>query len=104
MRVGAHTAIAGCAGVAGSADIGCHCTIGGGAVILGHLRLADRVNVSAGTLVSRSILEPGTYTGVFPFDTNASWSRNAARLRHLSDLAERVRELEKLLGRKENNG
>jgi UDP-3-O-[3-hydroxymyristoyl] glucosamine N-acyltransferase len=104
VRVGAHTAIAGCAGVAGSADIGCHCTIGGGAVILGHLRLADRVNVSAGTLVSRSILEPGTYTGVFPFETNASWSRNAARLRHLSDLAERVRELEKLLGRKENNG
>ena len=104
VRVGAHTAIAGCAGVAGSAEIGRHCTIGGGAVILGHLKLADRVNISAGTLISRSILEPGTYTGVFPFDVNAAWTRNAVWLRHLSELSDRVRELEKLLGRKGKNG
>jgi UDP-3-O-[3-hydroxymyristoyl] glucosamine N-acyltransferase len=104
VRVGAHTAIAGCVGVAGSANIGRHCTIGGAAVILGHLRLVDRVNVSAGTLISRSILEPGTYTGVFPFDVNASWTRNAVWLRHLSDLSDRVRELEKLLGRRGKNG
>lgn len=81
VRIGAHTAIAGCAGVAGSADIGRHCTIGGAAVILGHLRIADRVHVSAGTLISRSILKPGTYTGIYPFDEHASWTRSAARLR-----------------------
>ena len=81
VRVGAHTAIAGCAGVAGSADIGRHCTIGGAAVILGHLRIVDHVHVSAGTLISRSILKPGTYTGIYPFDEHASWTRSAARLR-----------------------
>jgi len=81
VRIGAHTAIAGCAGIAGSADIGRHCTIGGAAVILGHLRLVDDVHVSAGTLVSRSILKPGTYTGVYPFDENQSWARGAAWLR-----------------------
>jgi UDP-3-O-[3-hydroxymyristoyl] glucosamine N-acyltransferase len=81
VRIGAHTAIAGCAGVAGSADIGRHCTIGGAAVILGHLRIADHVHVSAGTLISRSILKPGTYTGIYPFDEHASWTRSAARLR-----------------------
>ena len=81
VRVGAHTAIAGCAGVAGSADIGRHCTIGGAAVILGHLKLADHVHVSAGTLVSRSILKPGTYTGIYPFDEHAAWQRSAAGLR-----------------------
>ena len=70
-RIGAHTAIAGCAGVAGSADIGRHCTIGGAAVILGHLRIVDHVHVSAGTLISRSILKPGTYTGIYPFDEHA---------------------------------
>ena len=104
VRVGAHTAIAGCVGIAGSASIGRHCTIGGAAVILGHLKLADRVNVSAGTLISRSINQPGTYTGVFPFDRNASWVRNAVLLRHLSDLADRVRALEGLLRTKEKNG
>ena len=81
VRVGAHTAIAGCAGVAGSADIGRHCTIGGAAVILGHLRIVDHVHVSAGTLISRSILKPGTYTGIYPFDEHASWTRSAAGLR-----------------------
>jgi UDP-3-O-[3-hydroxymyristoyl] glucosamine N-acyltransferase len=81
VRIGAHTAIAGCAGIAGSADIGRHCTVGGAAVILGHLRLVDDVHISAGTLVSRSILKPGTYTGVYPFDENESWARAAAWLR-----------------------
>ena len=100
VRIGAHTAIAGCVGIAGSASIGRHCTIGGAAVILGHLELVDRVNVSAGTLISRSIHQPGTYTGVFPFDRNASWARNAALLRHLSELADRVRALEELLREK----
>src|SRR3954464_15367507 len=80
-HIGAHTAIAGCAGIAGSADIGRHCTIGGAAVILGHLRIVDHVNISAGTLISRSILKPGTYTGVYPFDEHASWARAAAQLR-----------------------
>ena len=81
VRVGAHTAIAGCAGVAGSADIGRHCTVGGAAVILGHLKIVDHVHVSAGTLISRSILKPGTYTGVYPFDEHPSWQRSAAGLR-----------------------
>ena len=81
VRIGAHTAIAGCAGIAGSADIGRHCTIGGAAVILGHLRIVDHVNISAGTLISRSILKPGTYTGVYPFSEHDQWARGAADLR-----------------------
>jgi UDP-3-O-[3-hydroxymyristoyl] glucosamine N-acyltransferase len=81
--------------VAGSADIGRHCTIGAASVILGHLSLADHVNVSAGTVISRSIRQPGTYTGMFPFDDNESWAKNTALVRHLADLADRVRALEK---------
>lgn len=81
VRIGAHSAVAGCAGIAGSADIGRHCTLGGAAVVLGHLKLVDGVHVSAGTLISRSILKPGTYTGVYPFDENTAWARSAAQLR-----------------------
>ena len=95
VRVGAHTAMAGCAAVAGSADIGQHCSVGAAALILGHLRLVDHVHVSAGTVISRSILKPGTYTGMFPFDENAAWARNTAMVRHLAKLAERVRALER---------
>ncbi|WP_349743326.1 UDP-3-O-(3-hydroxymyristoyl)glucosamine N-acyltransferase [Roseateles cavernae] len=97
VRVGAHTAMAGCAGVAGSAVIGRQCTVGGGAIVLGHLSLADGVHVSAATVVTRSIAKPGTYSGVFPFDDNASWEKNAATLRQLHALRERLRALEKKL-------
>jgi UDP-3-O-[3-hydroxymyristoyl] glucosamine N-acyltransferase len=95
VRVGKHTAMAGCVGVAGSATIGAHCTIGGGAIVLGHLTLADHVHVSAATVVTRSILKPGQYTGMFPIDDNASWEKNAATLKHLHALRERVKALER---------
>ena len=94
VQVGAHTAMAGCVGVAGSARIGAHCSIGGGAIVLGHLELADHVQISAATVVTRSILQPGLYTGVFPFDDNAQWEKNAATLRQLHRLRERLRALE----------
>jgi UDP-3-O-[3-hydroxymyristoyl] glucosamine N-acyltransferase len=94
VRVGAHTAMAGCVAVAGSADIGRGCTIGAASVILGHLQLVDGVHVSAGTVISRSVRRPGTYTGMFPFDDNESWARNTALVRHLAELADRVRTLE----------
>lgn len=97
VHIGAHTAMAGCAGVAGSATIGAHCTIGGGAIILGHLSIADHVHISAATTVARSILQAGNYTGMFPIDDNASWEKNAASLKQLHKLRERVRALEQSL-------
>lgn len=97
VHIGAHTAMAGCVGVAGSARIGAHCTVGGAASILGHLTLVDGVHISVATVVTRSILQPGHYSGVFPFDDNRAWEKNAATLRHLHALRERVRALEKQL-------
>ena len=95
VRIGEHTAIAGCVGIAGSAVIGAHCMIGGGAGISGHLTIADHVVISGATSITRSIHKPGFYSGVFPFDDNAAWEKNAATLRHLHALRDRVRALEK---------
>jgi len=94
VHIGKHTAMAGCVGVAGSARIGAHCTVGGGAVVLGHLTLADHVHISAASVVTRSILQPGQYTGMFPLDSNANWEKNAASLKQLSRLRERIKALE----------
>ncbi len=93
--IGAHTAMAGCVGVAGSAKIGRHCTFGGAAMVLGHLTIADNVHVSSGSLVSRSIAEPGQYTGFYPLARNADWEKTAAVVRQLDSMRDRVRELEK---------
>ena len=95
VRIGAHTAMAGCSAVAGSATIGRHCTIGGAASILGHLTICDHTQITSNTVVSRSISKPGQYSGAFPFDDNASWEKNAATLRQLYSLRERLRALEK---------
>ena len=95
VQIGRNTAMAGCVGVAGSAKIGANCTVGGGAVVLGHLTLADGVHVSAASVVMRSIHQPGQYSGVFPLDDNRSWEKNAATLRQLHRLRDRIKALEK---------
>jgi UDP-3-O-[3-hydroxymyristoyl] glucosamine N-acyltransferase len=95
VRIGKHTAMAGCVGVAGSAVIGAYCTIGGGSGIAGHVTIADHVHVGAFTLVSGSIAKAGHYAGAFPIDDNASWQKNAATVRQLYHLRERVKALEK---------
>jgi len=94
-HIGAHTAMAGCVGVAGSATIGKYCTFGGAAMVLGHLTIADNVHISSGSLVSRSITEAGQYTGFYPLATNAEWERSAAIVRNLSGMRGRLRELER---------
>ena len=86
--------MAGCTGIAGSAKIGRQCTIGGAGMILGHLEIADNVHISAATVVSRSIKQPGHYTGFFPIDDNGSWEKNAATLKHLHALRDRIKALE----------
>ena len=96
-RIGAHTAMAGCVGVAGSAIIGKYCTFGGAAMVLGHLTIADKVHISSGSMVSRSILEPGQYTGFYPLAKNAEWEKSAAIVRNLATMREKIRALEKTI-------
>jgi UDP-3-O-[3-hydroxymyristoyl] glucosamine N-acyltransferase len=101
VHIGAHTAMAGCVGIAGSAWIGRRCTFGGAAMILGHLEIADDVNVSSGTMVAKSITKAGTYTGWVPFLEHAEWLKNYSRLRHLDALADKIRALEARLAQLE---
>ncbi|HZW14338.1 MAG TPA: UDP-3-O-(3-hydroxymyristoyl)glucosamine N-acyltransferase [Noviherbaspirillum sp.] len=96
-HIGAHTAMAGCVGVAGSAKIGKYCTFGGAAMVLGHLTIVDNVHISSGSMVSRSILEPGQYTGFYPLAKNAEWEKSAAIVRNLGTMREKIRELEKTI-------
>jgi UDP-3-O-[3-hydroxymyristoyl] glucosamine N-acyltransferase len=93
-RVGAHTAMAACVGVAGSTSIGANCMIGGAAMISGHLKIGDRVHISGGTLVAKNLDKPGQYTAVYPLATHKEWLGNAAHVRQLGKLAARVKQLE----------
>jgi UDP-3-O-[3-hydroxymyristoyl] glucosamine N-acyltransferase len=101
--IGAHTAIAGCVGIAGSTRIGAHCRIGGAAMISGHLEIAAGTAISAATLVYDSIREPGIYTGAFPALPHREWKRVASQLRRLRELGDRVSRLEAALATRQDD-
>ncbi|PKO54185.1 MAG: UDP-3-O-(3-hydroxymyristoyl)glucosamine N-acyltransferase [Betaproteobacteria bacterium HGW-Betaproteobacteria-21] len=101
VRIGDFTAIAGCVGIAGSTRIGARCMIGGQAGIIGHLTIADDVVISAGTLVTKSIRQPGVYTANLPVQGHGDWVKNFAHLRHLDALVDRIRALEQRLEERE---
>ncbi len=97
VQIGENTAIAGCAGISGSARIGRNCMIAGGVGVVGHLEIADGVVVTGMSMVTRSIPEPGVYSSGLPAQPNEQWNRITARLRRLDDMARRLRELERRL-------
>jgi UDP-3-O-[3-hydroxymyristoyl] glucosamine N-acyltransferase len=101
-QIGAHTAIAGCAGIAGSARIGQRCLIGGAAMIVGHIDICDGVTVSGGSFISKSIAKPGVYTSTQLQMPHDEWLKNAAQSRHLAEMRDRIRVLEKILKDKES--
>lgn len=95
VHIGAHTAIAGCTGIAGGAKIGKHCMIGGGASIVGHIEIADNVILAGTATVEKPISEAGVYgsgTGILPF---RELKKMNARMRQLDELAKRLQKLEK---------
>lgn len=96
-RIGDDTAMAACVGIAGSTTIGKRCQIGGAAMILGHIEIGDDVVVSGASFVGKSLSRPGAYTSVLPQQPHADWVRNISHMRHLHEMHERIRSLEKTL-------
>lgn len=97
-RIGEHTAMAACVGVAGSTKIGARCIIGGAAMFSGHITIADDVQISGGTAITSDIIEAGRFTGVLPATPHSQWQRNAAVIGQLSELRKRLRLLERKSG------
>ena len=95
VRIGRHTAMAACVGIAGSTTIGAHCTVGGAAGIAGHLVIADHVHIGPASVVTHSLTKAGgAYGGFFPIDDNSKWEKNAVAVRRLVQMRERLRALE----------
>jgi UDP-3-O-[3-hydroxymyristoyl] glucosamine N-acyltransferase len=97
VHIGAHTALAGCVGIAGSAQIGRHCSLGGGVGVAGHLEITDHVQITGMSLVTKSITEPGVYSSGLAVESNRVWNKISARLRRIDEFARRLIALEKKL-------
>jgi len=96
-HIGAHSVICGCTAIAGSAKIGRYCVLGGASGMVGHLCLADGVQVSAMSLVNKSITEPGTYSSGTGQMKVADWKRAIVRFQQLDSIARRLKDLERLI-------
>ncbi|MCP3686794.1 MAG: UDP-3-O-(3-hydroxymyristoyl)glucosamine N-acyltransferase [Gammaproteobacteria bacterium] len=94
VRIGAHTAIAACVGIAGSARIGRHCKISGAVGVLGHLSIADHVTVTAMSLVTKDINESGVYSSGTPLMQNSEWHKCNVRYKSLNKIAKTVARLD----------
>ncbi|WP_297389733.1 UDP-3-O-(3-hydroxymyristoyl)glucosamine N-acyltransferase [Acidiferrobacter sp.] len=97
VKVGEHTAMAGCVGVAGSAVIGKRCLIAGGSGIMGHITVGDDVEVTAMSFLKGSVTGPGRYSSSLPAADADVWARNLGRFRHLDELARRLRRVEQTI-------
>ena len=98
-RIGAHTIMAAMSGVAGSTKVGKRCMIGGGAVMINSLTICDDVTFTFRSIVTRSVDEPGTYSGHLPAEEAGLWRKNAARFRKLDALADRLIKAERALAK-----
>ena len=104
VRIGAHTAMAGMVGIAGSTQIGKFCMFAGSSGAVGHIKIADRTTVNFRSVITRSITQPGTtWSAAIPAQPLREWNRTVVHLRKLGKLARRVINLEKQTGKKPEN-
>ena len=95
VRIGAHTAMAGMVGIAGSTQIGKYCMFAGNSGAVGHIRIADRTTVHFRSVISKSITQEGTvWSAALPAQPLKDWNRTAVHLRNLDKLNRRVKKLE----------
>lgn len=95
VRIGAHTVIAACTGISGSAIIGRHCVISGGVGMNGHISIADNVTITGRSVVTKSIKQTGVYSSGTPLLENSVWHRISARYKSLDKVAQIVARLDK---------
>lgn len=93
--IGDHTVICGCTAIAGSVVIGKYCIMGGASGAVGHITITDRVEVTAMSLVSRGITEPGRYSSGTGHMKTSRWKRLITRFQELDEMASRLKGLEK---------
>ncbi|AKQ33373.1 UDP-3-O-acylglucosamine N-acyltransferase [Candidatus Coxiella mudrowiae] len=103
VRIGDHTAIAGCAGIAGSTTIGRHCMIGGGAGLNGHIDICDNVVITGMSMIQKSITKPGVYSSGTGMQPSREWHKSVIRFWQLEELAKRLKRLERLYDDRDGN-
>jgi UDP-3-O-[3-hydroxymyristoyl] glucosamine N-acyltransferase len=86
VQIGQHTAIAANTVIAGSTSIGAHCIIGGASAIAGHLTIADQVQFTGMSMVTKSIHQAGNYSSGTGLLESTAWRKAVVGFRQLSEM------------------
>ena len=86
VKIGEGTAIAARSAIAGSSVIGRYCTMAGCCAVVDNIEIADEVHITAMTLITKSIKEPGVYSSGTPFMKNKDWKKSAVLFKKLDKL------------------
>ncbi len=96
VYIGENTVIAAQTGIAGSTKVGKNCMMGGKVGIVGHIEICDNVIITAASNVSKSITEPGTYSG-YRAQPMKKELRKEALLRNLESLQKEIQDIKRKL-------
>jgi UDP-3-O-[3-hydroxymyristoyl] glucosamine N-acyltransferase len=101
--IGKHCIIVSQTGISGSTRLGNYVTMGGQVGVAGHLEICDQAMFFAKSGVTKSIHQPGAYTG-FPARPLMEGRKMLSLPAKIPDLLDRVRELEKKIAALEGGG
>lgn len=93
-RIGKHTAMAACTGVAGSTKIGDHCIVGGAANINGHIAIPDGSTIGPATSIVHWDPSARIMMGFWPAQDKRAYERSAVLMMNLSKMRQQIKTLE----------
>jgi UDP-3-O-[3-hydroxymyristoyl] glucosamine N-acyltransferase len=102
VQVGEDGIIVAQSGIAGSTEIGRHCTFGGQSATSGHLRVGDNVSIAARGGVSNHVDSNQVMAG-FPLMPHREWKKMAMTMTHLPEMRKELHRLKQQLLALENN-
>lgn len=94
--VGSDTVISAQAGIAGSAKVGNKCMLAGQVGLNGHISIGDNIIIAGQAGVTKSITQPGMYSG-YPAKEHKAALKQEAYIRSLAAYTERIKNLEEKL-------
>lgn len=99
VEIGSNTVIAAQSGIAGSTKIGKNCMIGGQVGIVGHIKIADGVKIAAQSGIGKDILKENSIWQGSPAFEIREYQKSLVMFRNLSNIREKINNLEKEIGK-----
>ncbi len=92
VQIGEDNILVAQTGIAGSTTTGKRVVMAGKVGVNGHIHIADNVIITAYSAVSKSLLEPGAYSGR-PAEPAAKYNRKSVYLRNIETYVDAIKEL-----------